>query len=311
MTVLRPLLLVLSALPCLAATFGTVVPHAQPLADLVIDEARKRLYVVNTYSSTVEVYATNVSPPRADQHHQDRRDAPIGGALPRNAHPPLSLRRLLRRFHPRHHRPQLGELLLRLQTTRRQTAGRGRRLQRQGPDLHRGHRHRRRGAGHLRSRCRDNPGGVGGSAGAGGARAASAERHHVSRREEPFAGIAGRQTHYRRQSAGRHPHRLRVRCSLIHRARQPRRAGNLAHARGIARRQQVPQRSHALRHPDAGRAGAAEHDQLAVRLPGQRELQRADQPGRGGLPAGRVGTAGGLQHRAHVGARRGDAIPAR
>ena len=64
MSVLRPLLLVLSALPCFAATFGTVVPHAQPLADLVIDEGRKRLYVVNTYSSTVEVYATNVSPPR-------------------------------------------------------------------------------------------------------------------------------------------------------------------------------------------------------------------------------------------------------
>src|SRR5450759_2981748 len=64
MSVFRPLLLVLSALPCLAATFGTVVPHAQPLADLVIDEARRRLYVVNTYSSTVEVYATNVSPPR-------------------------------------------------------------------------------------------------------------------------------------------------------------------------------------------------------------------------------------------------------
>ena len=64
MSVYRPLLLVLSALPCLAATFGTVVPHTQPLADLVVDEARKRLYVVNTYTSTVEVYATNVSPPR-------------------------------------------------------------------------------------------------------------------------------------------------------------------------------------------------------------------------------------------------------
>src|ERR1035437_8656757 len=64
MLVFRLLLLVLSALPCLAATFGTVVPHTQPLADLVIDEARKRLYLVNTYTSTVEVYATNVSPPR-------------------------------------------------------------------------------------------------------------------------------------------------------------------------------------------------------------------------------------------------------
>jgi len=64
MSVLRPLPLFLSALPCFAATFGTVVPHTQPLADLVIDEARKRLYVVNTYTSTVEVCATNVSPPR-------------------------------------------------------------------------------------------------------------------------------------------------------------------------------------------------------------------------------------------------------
>src|ERR1022692_4045455 len=64
MLVFRLLLLVLSALPCLAATFGTVVPHTPALADLAIDEARKRLYVVNTIASTVEVYATNVSPPR-------------------------------------------------------------------------------------------------------------------------------------------------------------------------------------------------------------------------------------------------------
>jgi hypothetical protein len=64
MLVSRPLLLVLSALPCFAATFGTVVPHAQPLADLAIDEARRRLYVINTASNQVEVYATNVNPPR-------------------------------------------------------------------------------------------------------------------------------------------------------------------------------------------------------------------------------------------------------
>src|SRR6185295_5587981 len=64
MSVLRPLLFVFSALPCLAATFGTVVPHAQPLADIAIDEARRRLYVLNTASNQVEVYATNVNPPR-------------------------------------------------------------------------------------------------------------------------------------------------------------------------------------------------------------------------------------------------------
>jgi uncharacterized protein (TIGR03437 family) len=34
------------------------------LADLAIDEGRRRLYVVNTASNQVEVYATNVSPPR-------------------------------------------------------------------------------------------------------------------------------------------------------------------------------------------------------------------------------------------------------
>src|SRR5947207_10490758 len=64
MSVLRPLLFVFTALPCFAATFGTVVPHAQPLADIAIDEGRRRLYVVNTASNQVEVYATNVSPPR-------------------------------------------------------------------------------------------------------------------------------------------------------------------------------------------------------------------------------------------------------
>jgi uncharacterized protein (TIGR03437 family) len=90
MSVFRPLLLVLSALPCLAATFGTVVPHAQPLADLVIDEARKRLYVVNTYSSTVEVYATNVSPPR--QTNTIKTDAtPLSLALSRETPNPRYL----------------------------------------------------------------------------------------------------------------------------------------------------------------------------------------------------------------------------
>src|SRR6266480_3254363 len=64
MSVPRALAVAIVALPCLAATFGTVVPHAQPLADLAIDEARRRLYVVNTASNQVEVYATNVSPPR-------------------------------------------------------------------------------------------------------------------------------------------------------------------------------------------------------------------------------------------------------
>ncbi len=65
MTAFRPLLLaLLSALPCLAATFGTLVTHTQPLADLVIDEGRKRLYVVNTFTSAVEVYDIGTGLPR-------------------------------------------------------------------------------------------------------------------------------------------------------------------------------------------------------------------------------------------------------
>jgi uncharacterized protein (TIGR03437 family) len=60
----RPLLLLLSVLPSFGATFGTVVSHPSSLADLAIDEGRKRLYVVNTASNQVEVYATNVNPPR-------------------------------------------------------------------------------------------------------------------------------------------------------------------------------------------------------------------------------------------------------
>jgi uncharacterized protein (TIGR03437 family) len=65
MFVFRPLLLFfISTLPSLGATFGTVVAHPQPLADLAIDEARKRLYVVNTASNQVEVYATNTNPPK-------------------------------------------------------------------------------------------------------------------------------------------------------------------------------------------------------------------------------------------------------
>jgi len=54
---------VLSVGPCLGATFGTLVTHSSPIADLVADEARKRLYVVDTNANAVEVYATNVSPP--------------------------------------------------------------------------------------------------------------------------------------------------------------------------------------------------------------------------------------------------------
>ena len=64
MRVLRPLLVcVLSVWPSFGATFGTVVPHTQPLADLVLDEARKRIYLVDTNSNQVDVYSTASNPP--------------------------------------------------------------------------------------------------------------------------------------------------------------------------------------------------------------------------------------------------------
>jgi len=60
----RPLLVcILSVLPSWGAPFGTVVPHTQPIADLVLDEARKRVYLVDTYSSQVDVYSTASNPP--------------------------------------------------------------------------------------------------------------------------------------------------------------------------------------------------------------------------------------------------------
>ena len=64
MSVLRPLLVcVLSVLPSWGATFGTVVAHPEPLADLVQDAARKRIYLVDTYSNQVDVYSTASNPP--------------------------------------------------------------------------------------------------------------------------------------------------------------------------------------------------------------------------------------------------------
>jgi uncharacterized protein (TIGR03437 family) len=43
---------------CHAATFGTVVPVIGGASDIVLDEARKQLYLVNTSKNQVEVYST-------------------------------------------------------------------------------------------------------------------------------------------------------------------------------------------------------------------------------------------------------------
>jgi len=55
---------IFNTLPLLAATFGTVTPHTAPLGDLVLDETRSRLYVLNTTASPplVEIYTTNTNP---------------------------------------------------------------------------------------------------------------------------------------------------------------------------------------------------------------------------------------------------------
>src|SRR5581483_2544286 len=56
-------LLVLT-LPGFAATFGTVVPIVGGAADIVLDEPRQKLYLVNSSLNQIQIYQTNFSPPR-------------------------------------------------------------------------------------------------------------------------------------------------------------------------------------------------------------------------------------------------------
>ena len=42
---------------CYAATFGTVVPVVGGVADIVLDEPRQRLYLVNSNRNQIEVYS--------------------------------------------------------------------------------------------------------------------------------------------------------------------------------------------------------------------------------------------------------------
>jgi uncharacterized protein (TIGR03437 family) len=84
MSVLRALFVIgITLLSSRAATFGTVVTHPQPIADLVLDEARSRLYVANTLANAVEVYNTTTNPPRLT--NTIKTDAtPLSIALSRN-----------------------------------------------------------------------------------------------------------------------------------------------------------------------------------------------------------------------------------
>src|SRR5690349_20652745 len=65
----------------LAATFGTVVPVLGGASDLVLDEGRGRLYLVNTGQNRVEVYSLQqrklLTPVKTD-------NGPLSAAISRN-----------------------------------------------------------------------------------------------------------------------------------------------------------------------------------------------------------------------------------
>lgn len=53
----------ISVLPCLSANFGTVINHTDALSDMVLDESRKSLYVLDPIASQVEVYSLSSRTP--------------------------------------------------------------------------------------------------------------------------------------------------------------------------------------------------------------------------------------------------------
>jgi uncharacterized protein (TIGR03437 family) len=52
------------AWPAIAATFGTVVTRPEGFSDIVLDEARRRIYLVNMSSDTLDMYSTAEGTPR-------------------------------------------------------------------------------------------------------------------------------------------------------------------------------------------------------------------------------------------------------
>lgn len=53
---------ILCSLPVLPATFGTVVKHAGGYTDIVLDQSRPRLYLVDSTNGTVQIYNTAANP---------------------------------------------------------------------------------------------------------------------------------------------------------------------------------------------------------------------------------------------------------
>ena len=64
-----------------AATFGTVVPVVGGVADIVLDEPRQRLYLVNSNRNQVEVYSI---PQRRFLTPVSVEQQPLAGAISRN-----------------------------------------------------------------------------------------------------------------------------------------------------------------------------------------------------------------------------------
>ena len=89
MSLLRaPLVFILCAAPCLSATFGTVVNHTTALSDIALDESRKRLYVLDSFLSEVEVYSTASRTPAPSSFiNLDTNCAPPSMAVSRPATP--------------------------------------------------------------------------------------------------------------------------------------------------------------------------------------------------------------------------------
>src|SRR4030095_3847413 len=73
--------LLVSVCPGLAATFGTVVPIVGGAADLVLDEPRNRLYLVNSSLNQIDVYQTTFSPPRLLQSVRSICRQPVAAAM--------------------------------------------------------------------------------------------------------------------------------------------------------------------------------------------------------------------------------------
>ncbi len=82
MTVLRALVgFALAAMPAAAATFGTVMAHPQPIADLALDPARPRLYVLNTAAELIEVYDISTRTAPSLRSRVQTGDVPLAMAV--------------------------------------------------------------------------------------------------------------------------------------------------------------------------------------------------------------------------------------